>query len=145
MTDQIIKEKVFNHPIERVWKAITKAEEISQWFIHADFKAEKGYAYTFTATEEHGSTQIKGKVLEADPYTLKYTWNVGEAPVETTVTWTLESQGNNQTRLTLVHDGIDKFEGESAVEMFGHFEKGWEACLSVLPEYLNNENTKPAH
>ncbi len=145
MTDQLIKEKVFQHSIDRVWKAITQAEEISRWFIHADFKAEPGYAYTFTATEEHGGTQIKGKVIEANPYTLKYTWRVGDTPIETTVTWTLEKQDENKTKLTLVHAGIAQFPGESAMEMLGHFDKGWDACLSVLPNYLNSEVTEPAH
>ncbi len=143
MNEEIVKEKVFKQSIDRVWKAITEAEQISKWFIHADFKAEAGYQYTFTATEEHGSTQIKGRVLEADPYTLKYTWCTGDAPIETTVTWTLQQQGED-TLLTLTHTGISQY-GDSAAEVFGHFDKGWDACLSVLPNYLNGEATEPAH
>ena len=54
MKDVIKKEHVFNHPIDKVWDAISRAEEISIWFIKADFKAEKGYQYTFTASEEKG-------------------------------------------------------------------------------------------
>lgn len=50
MKDVIKKEQLFNHPIGTIWNAITKAEEISTWFIKADFKAEKGYKYTFTAS-----------------------------------------------------------------------------------------------
>ena len=46
MKDVITKERVFNHSIDTVWNAISKAEEISTWFIKADFKAEKGYEYT---------------------------------------------------------------------------------------------------
>ncbi|MEQ8925064.1 MAG: SRPBCC domain-containing protein, partial [Fulvivirga sp.] len=65
MNDVLTKEREFNHPIDRVWKAITEASEISKWFIHADFKAEVGFEYEFTATEEHGCTKVRGKVLEA--------------------------------------------------------------------------------
>lgn len=143
MEDKIIKEKVYSQSIDKVWLAITRAEEISKWFIHADFKAEKGYNYTFTATEEHGSTQIQGTVLEADPYTLKYTWKMADAPVHTTVTWTLEEEGEG-TKLTLIHSGIAQL-GEKAAEAMGHFDKGWDACLEVLPQYLNDEETAPAH
>lgn len=144
MKDILVKEVVFNHPIDKVWKAITNGSEISKWFIHADFKAEVGYQYTLTATEEHGSTQISGKVLEASPYTLKYTWKVGEAPVDTIVLWQLEAHADG-TKLTLEHSGISKIGGEAAIEAFNHFSMGWDTCLSVLPNYLNGEVTQPAH
>ena len=143
MKDKIVKERQFNQPIGKVWNAITQADQISKWFINADFKMEKGYHYTFTATEEHGSTQIKGEVLEIDPYTLKYTWEVEGTGMHTTVSWMLEEE-DGKTKLTLVHSGISQF-GEQGVEMMGHFDKGWEACLELLPKYLNNEATEPAH
>ena len=90
MNDVISKEKVFNHPIQKVWDAISKAEEISTWFIQADFKAEKGYQYTFTSEpNEKGCTVISGTVKEANPYLLVYTWIVADTKTETTVTWKL--------------------------------------------------------
>ncbi len=143
MEDKIIKEKVFTQSIDKVWNAITQAGEISKWFIHADIKLEVGYHYTFTATEEHGSTQIKGSVLEIDPYTFKYTWEVAGTGMSTTVTWTLEEVAEG-TKLILIHAGIAKF-GDQAAEMMGHFDKGWDACLNILPLYLNDEQTEPAH
>lgn len=144
MNDKLIKEKVFNHPIDKVWKAITEGPEISKWFIAADFKPEVGYKYTFTATEEHGSTKIKGSVIEANPYTLKYSWSVGDSPVETLVVWNLERVGD-QTKLRLEHSGISKFDGETAVEMFNHFSQGWDACFGALFEYLDEKRREPAH
>ena len=62
MKDVIKKEQLFNHPIDVIWNAITKAEEISTCFIKADFKAEKGYKYTFTASEDKGCLTITGKI-----------------------------------------------------------------------------------
>ncbi|MEO9870258.1 SRPBCC family protein [Ekhidna sp.] len=144
MKDSIQKEKVFGHSIDKVWKAISVGEEISKWFISADFKPEVGYEYTFTASEEHGCTVVKGKILEASPYILKYSWKVEGAPVETTVQWTLEKQSNG-TKLTLEHYGISKFEGETAVEMFNHFSAGWDACMEGLTKYFNEEIAQPAH
>ena len=75
MKDSIKKETLLNHSIDTVWNAITKAEEISTWFIKADFKAEEGYKYTFTSEpNEKGCTVISGKVIKSTPYILIYTF-----------------------------------------------------------------------
>lgn len=144
MKDIIQKEKVFNHPIAKVWDAISTGKEISKWFIEADFKPEVGYQYTLTAPEENGCTVVKGTVLEASPYTLKYSWIAGDDPTETTVAWYLEQLGDS-TKLTLEHSGISKYAGQAATEMMGHFEKGWEGCLAGLTQYIENEISQPAH
>ena len=138
MKDVLIKEQVFDHSIDRVWNAISKGEEISTWFINADFKAEPGYKYTFTAGEERGCTQITGEVKEADPYTLVYTWIVQDTNIETTVKWILEEIGG-KTKLYLEHSGISNYPGEDAVTMFGHFNSGWDNCVKQLSEYLTKE------
>ncbi|MFS4454805.1 SRPBCC family protein [Maribacter sp. 2304DJ31-5] len=138
MKDVITKEHVFNHPIHSVWNAISKGEEISTWFINADFKPEKGYRYTFTAGEEKGCTQITGVVKQAEPYTLIYTWIVEDTNVETTVKWTLK-EVSGKTQLVLEHSGISNYSGDNAVTMFGHFSAGWDNCVSLLTAYLTQE------
>ncbi|MGM5469413.1 SRPBCC family protein [Flavobacteriaceae bacterium LMO-SS05] len=137
MKDIIKKEQLFNHPIDAVWNAITKAEQISAWFIKADFKAEKGYNYTFTASEDKGCLTITGKVKQSNPYTLVYTWVVQNTNVETTVSWTLEPVGNN-TKLILEHSGITNYAGDTAVAMFESFNGGWTNCMNELSNYLKN-------
>ncbi len=136
MNDVIKKEKVFTHAIDRVWNAISKADEISAWFIQADFKAEVGYQYTFTAEpNEKGCTIITGTVKESNPYKLVYTWKVAEMKEETTVTWLLEPTEGG-TKLYLEHSGISKYEGETAVKMFESFNGGWDNCITGLTDYL---------
>lgn len=136
MKDVITKEHVFNHAIDKVWNAITKSEEISAWFIQADFKAEKGYKYTFTAEpNEKGCTVISGEVKNASPYLLVYTWIVGDTKTETTVSWALETTTNG-TKLTLEHSGISDYGGETAVAMFENFNGGWTNCINGLENYL---------
>ncbi len=144
MKKTIQKEKVFNHAIDKVWTAISTGKEISKWFIEADFKPEVGYQYTLTASEENGCTVVKGEVLEASPYVLKYSWMVSDVPTETIVTWTLEDLGDS-TKLTLVHSDIEKYDEQAAAEMMSHFDKGWEGCLSGLTNYFKNEVKQPAH
>jgi len=139
MKDIITKEKVFNHPINKVWDAISKAEEISTWFIKADFKAEKGYQYTFTSeVNEKGCTTISGIVKEANPYVLVYTWIVADTDIETTVTWTLESVAEG-TKLHLEHSGISNYAGDTAIAMFESFNGGWKGCINQLTDYLKQD------
>ena len=137
MTKTIAKEKTFNHPIDRVWNAISKGEELTKWFINADFKPEKEFEYTFTSEpNEKGCTTITGKVLEANPYTLIYTWIVAGTSVETTVTWRLKSEGKT-TILFLEHSGIENYSGETAPAMMESFEGGWMNCLDLLLAHLD--------
>ena len=135
MKDAIKKEQVFNHSIDAVWNAISRAEEISSWFIKADFKAEKGYKYTFTASEANGCAKISGEVLNSDPYNLVYTWTVENTDVETTVSWLLEPVEGG-TRLYLEHSGISNYAGDTAVAMFNSFNGGWDNCMIELASYL---------
>jgi len=134
MQDHIIKEYLFVAPIDKVWSAITKAEEISSWFIDADFKPEKGYQYTFNSKGENCSV-ISGEVREASPYRLVYTWIVKDAPIETVVSWQL-SQVTGGTKLVLEHSGISNYAGETAIEMFNSFNGGWTNCVDKLTTYL---------
>ncbi len=140
MNDVITKEHVFNHPIDKVWSAISVAEEISTWFIKADFKAEMGYNYRFTSSEEHGCVPITGIVKEANPYTLVYTWVVDDTNVETIVKWVLETVDGG-TKLYLEHSGIANYPGDTAVSMFNSFNGGWTNCINELSQYL----TKHVH
>jgi uncharacterized protein YndB with AHSA1/START domain len=135
MKDVITKETILNHPIDKVWNAISLAEEISTWFIKADFKAEKGYEYTFTATEDKGCLEITGEIKESNPYTLVYTWIVANTDVETTVSWKLEPTENG-TKLLLEHSGISNYAGETATAMFESFSGGWANCVNQLTDFL---------
>ena len=136
MKDVIKRETLLNHNIDVVWNAITKAEEISTWFIKADFKAEKGYKYLFTSEpNEKGCTTISGEVKEANPYVLIYTWIVADTKVETTVKWQLE-ETQNGTKLYLEHSGITNYASDTAIAMFESFSGGWDNCINLLTDYL---------
>ncbi|MHA7057361.1 SRPBCC family protein [Aquimarina sp. M1] len=138
MKDSIRKEHIFKYSIDKVWNAISKEEEISAWFLPADFKAEVGYKYTFNATDEENCSQITGTILQSSPYTLVYTWMVAKTNVETTVTWKLEKT-NEGTKLYLEHSGIANYSGDTAVTMFNSFNGGWDNCIIKISEYLTPE------
>ncbi|MGW9686258.1 SRPBCC family protein [Flagellimonas sp. 2504JD1-5] len=138
MKDVITKEHVFAHPIKKIWNAISVAEEISTWFIKADFKAEVGYQYTFTSSEDHGCMNITGEVKSAAPYTLVYTWMVENTTTETLVSWNLV-ETDMGTKLYLEHSGISKYPGETAVKYFNDYNGGWDDCINKLSSFLTKE------
>lgn len=139
MNDSITREQIFPHSIDKVWNAISKSEELSTWFVRADFKAVPGYEYTFNSLDpDEDCSTIQGEVMQANPYTLIYTWVVVSVPVKTTVKWVLE-EVKEGTKLYLEHSGISGYEGETAVQMFGGFSEGWNKCLSGLTSYLTQE------
>ena len=77
-------ERVFPHPVERVWEAISTAENIAAWLFTCDFRPEVGHKFTFRTTPPEGSTW-RGwtdiEVLEFNPPTA---WSGhGKAPIST--------------------------------------------------------------
>ena len=137
MNDVITKERILNHPIDKVWNAITKAEELSTWFVRANFKAEVGYQYSFDSLDDtEDCSTIIGEVLSANPYTLSYTWIVKNSPETTTkVTWVLEAFDGG-TKLHLEHSGISNYAGDTAITWFNNFNGGWAHCMNGLQDYL---------
>ncbi len=134
MNDSIKKEVILQSDITKVWSAISQQEEISKWFLKADFKAEKDYAYTFSSSGNE-CEPIIGVVKSADPYVLIYTWIVTGTEVETTVQWQLETIAEG-TKLTLEHTGISNYASATAIEMFESFNGGWDNCINELDDYL---------
>jgi len=134
MKDTINKEVTFDANIDKVWNAISKQEEISKWFLKANFKAEKGFQYTFLSSDDD-CDPIIGEVISADPYLLIYTWKIKGTDVETVVKWLLEPE-NGKTKLTLEHSGISKYGEPSAIEMFESFNGGWDNCIDGLTNFL---------
>ncbi len=142
MKDVIEKKHQFEHDINKVWHAITDAKQISTWFLKADFKPEAGYKYIFTheGENEGDCTNITGEVLRAKAVTeLVYTWIVQGTEVVTTVSWQLE-ENEQGTLLTLVHSGISKYPGDTAVKMFESFSGGWANCIESLTKFLSPVN-----
>jgi uncharacterized protein YndB with AHSA1/START domain len=56
--------RVYAHPIDRVWRAITDPAEFRVWFIAGTLDAQTGGAYRF------GDDHFSGVVVEAEPPTL---------------------------------------------------------------------------
>lgn len=106
---------------EAVWEAITSPEWTERYGYHTrgEYVLEPGGAYRALATaemKEFGGTPdvvVDGEVLEADPpRRLVQTWRMHFAAdmIEegfTTVTWDVEPETDELTRLTVTHDVTD--------------------------------------
>ena len=137
MNNVISKEQMFNSPIDVVWKAISTAEEMSIWLEPTNFKAVKGFKYVIKA-KANDCPPIVGEVLEANPYTLVYSWIIEANPIETIVKWVLE-EVEGGTKIYLEHSGIAGYTGEDAIAMFNSFSGGWERCFNGILKHLQAE------
>ncbi len=135
MNDIITKEVTLTSDIDTIWKAISVGEEISKWFLTADFNPTKGYKYTFKSPEGD-CDPIVGEVLNATPYTLIYTWIIKGTDTVTTVEWNLEKLPNG-TKLRLTHSGIANYGNDSAIKMYESFNGGWDNCINLLSTHLS--------
>lgn len=71
-TCNLVVEREFAHPPEKIWRALTKPHLIADWLMKNDFEPTVGHR--FKLSSEWGSVQCE--VVEVEPYRkLAYRWN----------------------------------------------------------------------
>jgi uncharacterized protein YndB with AHSA1/START domain len=107
----VVIEQVLDAPVERVWDALTKNEQMKQWYFHLpDFKAVPGFEFIFVAGAED-DVQYKHicRVVEVVPQKkLSYSWRYDGYPGQSMVSFELVEEGD-QTWLKLTHAGLETF------------------------------------
>ena len=94
-TRSIVIERETPHPVEKIWRALTKGPLIEEWLMNNDFQPVVGHSFNFRATPmPHWNGVVDCQVLVVEPNRqLSYRWNAsGEEAaggLKTTVTWTL--------------------------------------------------------
>ena len=94
-TRSIVIERETPHPVEKIWRALTKGPLIEEWLMNNDFQPVVGHSVNFRATPmPHWNGVVDCQVLVVEPNRqLSYRWNAsGEEAaggLKTTVTWTL--------------------------------------------------------
>lgn len=140
----LVIERVLNASIETVWRALTEADHMKQWYFNIpDFKPETGFSFSF----EGGSAQKTYKhlctVVEVVPgRKLAHTWHYEGYPGMSVVSFELFPEGDNQTRITLTHEGIESMSENGPDFQRSSFTEGWTYIIGKsLKEYVEGLST----
>ncbi len=135
-------ERIYNAPLEKVWKAITDRTEMKQWYFDiADFKPEPGFEFSFTAGDKNKSYLHLCRVTDVEQgRKIAYTWRYDGYEGDSEVTWELTEE-NGKTRVRLTHSGLETFPAEKNPDLTKkNFEQGWNEILGKsLMEYLEKQ------
>jgi uncharacterized protein YndB with AHSA1/START domain len=148
-TDRIERGLVINAPRERVWRALSNAEEFGTWF-GANLKGQ-----TFAPGQRaRGQLTIAGYqhvwfdivIEQLKPRDLlSYRWHPyavdpavdysKEQP--TLVTFTLKDAPGNSTLLTVVESGFDNVPPHRRLEAFRMNSRGWEGQMNNIVRHVS--------
>jgi uncharacterized protein YndB with AHSA1/START domain len=147
-TDRIERSIVINAPRERVWRAISNAEEFGTWF-HANLKGQRFVpgertrgALTYPGWEHIDFDVVIDRIEPME--LLSYRWH--PYPIDqsvdysketpTLVTFTLKDAPNNGTVLTVVESGFDKVPPARRLEAFRMNSRGWEGQMANIARHV---------
>ena len=143
MGKKLVIERTYEASIERVWEALTNKDQMKHWYFEiADFKAEVGFEFQFSAGSEGRTYLHKCKVVEANPITkVAYTWSYDGHVGQSLVTFELFSEDKNKTRLKLTHSDLDTFPQDEPDFSQESFNEGWESILGKsLRKFVESES-----
>ena len=100
----LVVEKVFPHPPEKLWRALTEGPLLEQWMMHNDFKPVVGHKFQFHAEPNpRWNGVVDCEVLAVEPIRrLSYNWGVGGSGsgMQWVVEWTLTpAEGGTHLRM----------------------------------------------
>lgn len=146
-TDRIERSIVIAAPRERVWRALSDAEEFGTWF-GADLAGQtfapgkRARGRITSCGYEHVWFDVVVERVDP-PNLLSYRWHpypidpavdyAQEQP--TLVTFTLKDAPGNATLLTVVESGFDKVPPHRRLEAFRMNTRGWEAQLGNVARH----------
>lgn len=124
----LVLERVLNHPPEKVWGALTRADQVPKW---GPFSADKDLTEVGAVRLKHINTpeaeEMEGYVLEANaPHLLVFRWG------SDILRWELAALDQGKTTLVLRHRFADRKQAPS-------YAAGWHLCLDGLAGTLVGE------
>ena len=86
----LVVERIFPHPPQKVWRALTEGPLLAQWMMKNDFEPVVGRKFRFEADPApNWSGVVDCTVLVVDPLKrLSYSWGVGGS--ESALQWVVE-------------------------------------------------------
>lgn len=132
----IVVEETFDSPATKVWDAITKLEEMRQWFFRniPAFEPIVGFETEFSIESGNRNFHHVWKLLEVEPgKKITYHWSYTGITGEGIVTFEL-SEADEQTTLRVTNEGLESFPQD--IPEFSR-----ESCTAGW-EYFIRENLK---
>jgi uncharacterized protein YndB with AHSA1/START domain len=147
-TDRIERSIVIKAPRERVWRALSNADEFSQWFgVNLQGQAfapgKRARGQITHCGHEHVWFDVVIERIEP-PQVLSYRWHPYavdpavdyESEQPTLVTFTLKELPGDGTLLTVVESGFDNVPPHRRLEAFRMNNRGWEAQLDNVARHV---------
>jgi uncharacterized protein YndB with AHSA1/START domain len=127
----VLIERVFSHPPEKLWRALTDSSLLAEWLLKNDFSPTVGQSFQFRAEPVQGwNGVIDCEVLAVEPQRrLSYTWN--SMGLQSVVLFTLTPEGD-ATHLRVEQTGF-RPDQEAA---FRGAQYGWQRFLGQLEQVL---------
>ena len=146
---QVVITRTFDAPIERLWNAFTKVEDILQWHspvgmsnphAESDLRVGGKYAISMKYDETGEIVIVRGiyKVIEK-PSKLVYSWKWDGSEEETEVTVMFHPELGGKTLLTLIHSGFALHPTASDLKNNWTHEShkaGWTTGFAKLAQYV---------
>jgi uncharacterized protein YndB with AHSA1/START domain len=139
-------ERVFDAPVDVMWKAITDRDEMKQWYFDLkEFRAEPGFRFSFTGGPADRQYLHLCEVIDVEPNKkLSYTWKYDGYDGESKVIFELFPEGK-KTRLKLTHEGLETFPANQPDFARKNFEEGWTGIVGTsLKEYIAKKGAETA-
>jgi uncharacterized protein YndB with AHSA1/START domain len=127
----LVIEKVFAHPPEKLWRALTENPLLSQWLMKNDFEPVVGRKFQFRSEPVQGwDGVIECEVRIVDPLKrLSYTWS--SMGSDFVVLWTLTpAEGGTHVRMEQSGFGPDQRAA------YGGAKYGWQRFIGVLEKVV---------
>lgn len=132
----IIFKRHSKHAPDRLWRALTEADEVAQWMeAPARIDLRVGGNYTVFAGTENAEDCV---IVRVEPErVLTFVWGMGRPDAwgnrTSVVEWTIEEEDDGCS-YTFVHNGCaDRGEGEAGLPA------GWHGFLDQLDKHLDGE------
>ncbi|MER5209812.1 SRPBCC family protein [Streptomyces sp. NPDC002838] len=124
--------RTYDHPVERVWRFVTDADELAQWFpSRAEIELRPGGAIKFSGDPNLEDTTARVIAVEV-PRHLSFEWGGDELHFD------LEALDDKRTRFTLTNVLI----AEDTAARNG---AAWEVCLAALDAWTRDEKFGGPH
>src|SRR3954469_17829363 len=137
--DEVVIERTFNAPDEKVWRALTDETQMKQWYFPSmpSFKPVVGFETQVDVEHEGVVYEHLWKVTAAEPNKkIAYSWSYVGHPGESLVSFELFPEGK-QTRLKLSHTGLANFNPKANPQYASkNFFGGWTHFAGELEKFL---------